>query len=224
MFISFLKCQNNNVLSFLCCIFGIVSNAYATDVTTNNRQTFITSCWTTPEIWDTDPPMSIQKHNDLRRQPGSAEFAQGQFIDIEGKVLDANCVPVSQAIVEIWQKDSLGNGQDESKDLRFGYSGTAVTDNLGNFRFLTVYPGVHLAAKQEVAPHINFRVRHVDFPLFETKMYFPDHSANNFDVYLKNFIDKNRSNLLVSSNIGSHDPVTFRFNITLEGSNKYKYY
>jgi protocatechuate 3,4-dioxygenase beta subunit len=186
----------------------------------------INECPITPAIWETIPfPGIINKTNDLRHKTGSPEFAEGQFIEIKGKVLDSNCVPVTEAIVEIWQNDAAANAfdpVDNSKlDPNFNYSGTSITNNLGEFNFFTILPG----SKDKEAPHINFRVKHADFLPLETYMYFPHNINNDSDPTLKNLVDKNKRNLVISDSTETHSgSVVYNFNLTLEGVNKYKRY
>src|SRR4051812_19766721 len=46
---------------------------------------------------------SIASSNNLALPAGKSVYAPGQKVYIYGHVLDKNCVPVSDAIVEIWQ-------------------------------------------------------------------------------------------------------------------------
>ncbi len=185
-----------------------------------------TECKITPAIWSEAPfGEKIIKNNNLRRKTGSPNFAEGEFIDITGKILDSNCVPISEAVVEIQQADASGNMPiDENltdKVPYFAYTGTAITDNLGYFHFFTVFPGT----KNSQAPRIHFRVKHPDFLPFETYMYFPNNNLNNFDFDLKNLVDKQEESLLISTYTEAGSvAVSYNFNMTLEGVNKYKRY
>lgn len=181
-------------------------------------------CPLTPPIWDDlNFGHTIIKNNNLRRKAGSSYFAEGKFINISGKVLDSDCVPIVDAVIEIWQADSKGNllGAGDKIDSKFAYSGTAITNNLGEYNFLTIFPGIF----NKQAPRIHFKIKHADFLLFESYMYFPNNKSNNFNYELENIIDRNSKNLLVSSCIEADDALEiYNFNITLEGVNKYKRY
>lgn len=193
----------------------------------------INECQTTPEFWELKPPPDIVYSNNLRRLTSSLEFAKGDFIIIEGKVVDSQCVPISDAIVEIWQANSLGgldyydNSEDNPalKDVNFAGSGSTITDNMGYYSFITVFPGS--VASQ--APHVNFRVRHKDFLPIETIMYFENNPMNNRETLLNQQINQERQKLLVAKAIksiinNSKDNIKYQFDITLEGNNKYKKY
>ena len=172
----------------------------------------------------------MNKTNNLRRKQGSAEFAKGDFISVIGRVLDSNCVPVVGAVVEIWHANAEGINQFENQDhnkmdANFLGSGTAITDNLGNFSFLTIFPG----ATEEHAPHFNLHVRHADFMPMETIMYFENQQLNVTDSILNNEIEESKRYLLVAKgekiNKNSlEEGIKYRFDITLEGKNKYLTY
>jgi len=190
------------------------------------------SCEITPQIWDLKSPPSISSSNNLRRKTGSSEVAQGDFITVEGRVFDENCVPISGATVEIWQVNSLGLDQFNSTDYvnldsNFIGSGKMITDNLGNFRFLSIFPGSENDVR---APHINFRVKHRDFMPSETEMFFENQINNSKDSNLISQVERSKRQLLIANTnkIGNdynqEDGIRYNFDIVLEGKNKYKKY
>mgnify|MGYP000235323065 CR=1 FL=1 len=69
----------------------------------------IERCKLTPVIFLPYIPEKIAPYNNLLRTPGTPEVARGAKIIIQGRVLDENCVPVTDALVEIWQEDAFGN-------------------------------------------------------------------------------------------------------------------
>jgi len=195
-------------------------------------------CEVTPQI-DPDyiPLKDVKRSNNLIRLAGSPTLAKGMYINIKGRVTDENCTPIQNAFVRIWQTDSDGNYEghytkksqwdviDESYDKNFAYSGTAQTDNLGNFNFVTILPVIKDKNK---APHINFRVKHDDFEELQTMMFFNEHPKNIRDrSYLS--VPRQKRDLIKASgsNINPGDIThgrTYEFNITLEGLNKYRRY
>ena len=97
-------------------------------------------CQMTPAIWADFPPPNFATSNNLRKKSGSYKFANGNFINITGKVFDQNCTPVTGAVVRIWQANAYGVFEDDNKvfdnkDENFAGSGTAITDNLGEYAF-----------------------------------------------------------------------------------------
>ena len=190
----------------------------------------VMNCPLTPTVTEDIKVPAIYKTNDLRRRTGYATYATGQFIRIKGIITDNNCVPVSNATVQIWQADSKGLYKNilqdsylndermysqqidrfrktytfqKGADANFTGSGSTVTDNLGRFTFFSVIPGGE--------PIIMFRVLHNDFSVLNTAMYFPD---NN-----------NVSDLLKAEKIDEiNNEIIYSYRITLAGQNKYLEY
>lgn len=192
----------------------------------------VDECSITPAIWQLSPVPEIIENNNLTRATGSSEFAQGKTIEISGVILDQNCVPVSGAIVDIWQANSKG-GFDFKKDTpsnlrdpNFSGTGKAITDNQGMYLFKSVFPGVQ---EEKRAPSVNFRVTHKDFLPLETVMYFEGNPSNEIDHLITKEVPENKRNLLVANsknyfNNGEEEDIKYKFDITLEGNNKYKNY
>src|SRR5262249_34525649 len=115
---------------------------------------------------------------------GKSIYAPGELVYITGRVLDKQCVPVSDAIVEIWQADFNGQykkptlGERLSPEPVFAGTGRATTDNLGRFNFVTVFPG---ATQEGRAPYIHVQVRHKNFPKLDTEMFFANDQRNATD-------------------------------------------
>jgi len=131
---------------------------------------------------------NIPNGNDLTRPAGKAVVAQGQMLIISGQVLDRNCMPVPQAIVEIWQVNPFGRwilaGADDlvSANPTFAGAGRTYTDTDGNFTFISLFP----AATAKRAPNINVRVKAEGMVDFTTALYFENDSRNGLDeVYKK---------------------------------------
>lgn len=187
-------------------------------------------CEVTPAVWQLKHWPSTNKSNNLRRKTGSVEIARGDPILLTGMVTDSNCVPIAGAVVEIWQADCLGVmkgfAQDHRKgDVKFKYTGTAITDNLGGYSFITVFPG----ALKDRAPFINFKILHNDFMPMETVMFFENQSYNDFDHILNRDVDADRRYLLVAKGEKIYknnvqESIKYQFDITLEGKNKYLKY
>jgi protocatechuate 3,4-dioxygenase beta subunit len=212
------------LILIIVCVF----NAHAISISENVIKS---ECEVTPQVWQLIKWPKIQTTNNLRRKTGRSLIAHGEKLVVEGKVVDSNCVPVVGAIVEIWQANAFGKLEnqklikDGKHDENFSHTGKAITDNLGNFQFLTVNPGVIKGR----APFINFRIKHRDFGITETVMFFENQSANDYDPILTNEVKSNKQDLLVakaknSNNDESGEGVVYRFDITLEGKNKYLNY
>ena len=110
-------------------------------------------CHTTPSLEHNHLTFKpIKKSNNLIRKPGSALRAKGQYIVLSGQVLDKDCLPISNAVIQIWQTDTAGNyleaydlindwdTMNPDYDKNFAYSGSTQTNNLGEYNFVTILP------------------------------------------------------------------------------------
>ena len=85
---------------------------------------------------------SLSTLNDLTND-GKAE---GELIKIEGRILDKNCNPYPNCLIDIWQANSYGkynHQNDFSKNkldkFFYGYK-RIISDKNGNYFFTTVFP------------------------------------------------------------------------------------
>jgi protocatechuate 3,4-dioxygenase alpha subunit len=149
--------------------------------------------------------------------PGDVE---GQRIRVEGRVFDGKGAPISDALIEIWQADSLGRYAHPS-DPRgsnstfkgFGRCGTG-TDPRNRFWFDTVKPG---KVGDDQAPHLNVIVSMRGMLLHAfTRIYFPDEPANATDKVL-NAVPAERRGTLVASHQGGN---VYRFDIHMQGDSE----
>jgi protocatechuate 3,4-dioxygenase alpha subunit len=113
--------------------------------------------------------------------------AQGERILVKGRVIDGAGVPVTDALVEIWQADAAGlyNSPEEKRgraDPHFTGWGRQPTDkDTGAFRFETIKPGtVPFSDGRPMAPHIGVWIvaRGINIGL-HTRLYFGDEAAAN---------------------------------------------
>jgi protocatechuate 3,4-dioxygenase alpha subunit len=117
-------------------------------------------------------------YRDCLAPPGT----EGERVTIEGRVLDGDGRPVTDAVIEIWQADPHGR----YAGTEFHGSGRVATDGKGVFRFTTVKPGRVPGPDGSLqAPHLLVAVfargllKHV-----LTRMYFPDEPGNAADPVL----------------------------------------
>lgn len=148
----------------------------------------------------------IHKNGNLLRKEGAVKRAMGQYMQLKGKVVDEQCTPIANAVIEIWQADNAGNYEDEydltspwdvkdpNYDKNFAYSGTVQSNNVGEFSLLTILPGINENRKEE-APHLNIRVVHPDFSELQTRIYFDKHPKNIEDASLAKLSDSQRKNV-----------------------------
>jgi len=126
---------------------------------------------------------------DLTRQHDGEPL--GERITISGRVLDEDGRPIHRALVEVWQANAAGRYRHEVDrhpaplDPNFSGAGRCLTDDDGNYRFVTVKPGAYPWGNHENA----WRPAHIHFSLFGrtfsqrlvTQMYFPGDPLFPFD-------------------------------------------
>jgi protocatechuate 3,4-dioxygenase beta subunit len=123
---------------------------------------------------------------DLTRQHVTGEHGGepiGERIIVAGRVLDEDGRPVPKTLVEIWQANSAGRYIHEVDqhpaplDPNFTGKGQFVTDERGEWRFVTIKPGAYPWRNT----HNAWRAQHIHFSIFGpafvtrivTQMYFP---------------------------------------------------
>jgi len=175
-------------------------------------------------------PEEIRENdNDLTRQYPSEPI--GERIIVTGRVLDDNGRPVSGALVEIWQANATGryrHARDQHPaplDPNFGGAGRTLTDENGNYRFVTIKPGAYPWFN-----HYNaWRPAHIHFSIFGrafltrlvTQMYFPGDPLFAYDPIFQSIPDeKARQRLISRFDLELTQPqwaLGFRFDILLRG-------
>ena len=175
-------------------------------------------------------PKSFNKNNNLTRKTGSFEVAIGEPLYIEGTVIDAFKIPIEGAIIKIWQTNASGHYQtllDKSNkyyDKNFMSSGQAITDNLGRYGFLTIFPGFY----DDRAPHINIIISHKRFGTIETEIYFEGHFRNNTDPLYLTYPEEDRKMLTASVEYVDPEDLSkgkkITFNIVMDGIHQYTRY
>lgn len=186
------------------CVFSVLilnsaialnEEAYAGDSIERNPTDEMYKCSSSIEI-DTEkfyPGSSkIVRTNNLRRKTGSGFFAKGKKIYIKGRVFDDNCVPVSNATIQIWQADYKGVFRDDvsnpdEEDPYFAGSGETKTNNLGHFSFITVLPG---KTKDNPFPYANLLAFKDKLGKIQTRVYLID----KFEVSQKKKLYKENNN------------------------------
>ena len=121
--------------------------------------------------------------DDLTRNAGTGGAALGERIIVCGRVLDEDGRPLPDTLIEIWQTNSAGRynhdnaHHDAPLDPNFIGAGRCVTDENGDYRFVTVRPGAYPWPNHRNA----WRPAHIHVSLFGpsfltrlvTQMYFP---------------------------------------------------
>jgi protocatechuate 3,4-dioxygenase alpha subunit len=152
------------------------------------------------------------------------EGVPGQRIKITGCIFDGAGIPIPDALLEIWQADSQGkyvnsaNSQPTTEKPVFTGYGRISTNESGCYEFITIQPGQVPApdGAHKQAPHIlvGLLMRGL-LKRLTTRIYFPNHPANETDPILK-LIPAERRNTLFLQPL-STQANEFRWDIHMQG-------
>jgi len=167
--------------------------------------------------------------HDLTRQHDGEPI--GERIILHGRVLDGDGHPVRGTLVEIWQANSAGrykhvvDGHPAPLDPNFTGAGRCLTDNEGNYRFITIKPGAYPWPNHPNA----WRAQHVHFSVFGpafatrmvTQMYFPGDPLFFQDPIFHSVRDPRDRDRMISAfdldNTIEQWALAYRFDIVLRG-------
>lgn len=151
----------------------------------------------------------------------------GTRIILSGRIIDGAGVPVSDAVVEIWQADENGSygrpvGSSAKARPAFTGWGRQPANGEGEFRFETIKPGpVPGPDGRPMAPHVAVWIvaRGINIGL-QTRIYFADEEAANARDFVLNRIPdpKRRATLIARKEEG--DVPQYRLDIHLQGDSE----
>src|SRR5712671_654370 len=137
------------------------------------------------------PLKPLDQNADLTRIPGRPGRAEGQVLNVMGRVLNLKGEPVRNAKVEVWQANAHGRYTHSSDpnpaplDPNFEGSAILTTDTDGRYRFKTIKPAAYPAGPNRMRPaHIHFQVSGQQDRLV-TQMYFEGDPYNDTDRFLQ---------------------------------------
>jgi len=145
--------------------------------------------------------------NDLTRQHDGEP--QGQRIIVHGRVIEEDGRPVPNTLVEVWQANAGGryfhrvDNWPSPLDPNFTGLGRTMTNDKGEFRFITIRPGAYPWGNHPNA----WRPAHIHFSLFGraftqrlvTQMYFPDDPLFFQDPIFNSVRDERARKLMISA-------------------------
>jgi protocatechuate 3,4-dioxygenase beta subunit len=145
--------------------------------------------------------------NDLTRQHDGEP--QGQRIIVHGRVIEEDGRPVPNTLVEVWQANAGGryfhrvDNWPSPLDPNFTGLGRTLTNDNGEFRFITIKPGAYPWGNHPNA----WRPAHIHFSLFGraftqrlvTQMYFPDDPLFFQDPIFNSVRDERARKLMISA-------------------------
>jgi protocatechuate 3,4-dioxygenase beta subunit len=131
------------------------------------------------------------RDTDLTQVRGHRTRAQGQVIQVTGRVLKQRGEPIRGARVELWQANTFGRYNHPSDpnpaplDPDFQGYGVQLTDREGRFRFTTIKPGPYpFDATRTRTPHLHFEVTgRIDQRV--TQLFFAGEPLNDQDFVLQ---------------------------------------
>jgi protocatechuate 3,4-dioxygenase beta subunit len=129
------------------------------------------------------PVKPFDQNADLTKVPGRPGRAEGQILNVMGRVLNLKGEPVSNSKVEVWQANAHGRythpSDTNSAPLDPNFEGSAVltTDSEGRYRFKTIKPAAYPVGPNTI------------------QMYFEGDPYNNTDRFLQS---AGRPELLIS--------------------------
>jgi protocatechuate 3,4-dioxygenase beta subunit len=95
----------------------------------------------------------------------------GTRIELKGKVYKSDCIThLKNALVEIWHCNTNGEYDNESKD--FNQRGRLITNDEGEYSFLTIIPGKYMNGKLYRPAHIHYRVTEENSNELVSQIYF----------------------------------------------------
>jgi protocatechuate 3,4-dioxygenase beta subunit len=167
--------------------------------------------------------------HDLTRQHSGDPL--GERIIVTGRVCDEDGRPVRRTLVEVWQANAAGryahkDDQHEAPlDPNFSGAGRTLTDDEGQFRFVTIKPGAYPWPNHPNA----WRPAHIHFSLFGpcfltrlvTQMYFPGDPLLLLDPIYNSIRDERaRRRLVAGFEVELSEPgraLGYRFDLILRG-------
>lgn len=127
---------------------------------------------------------------DLIGMEGGDGQAQGEMIEVTGRIINLDGEPVRGARLTIWQANSFGRYRHPNDcnvaplDPNFVGCTRIRSNEDGSYVIKTVKPGAYPAGPDWTRPpHIHFEVRG-RFERLVTQMYFPDEPLNERDRLL----------------------------------------
>ncbi len=177
-------------------------------------------------LWD-----QLDKDVDLTKLLGHDAAAKGTVLRVEGRVLDEDCRPVRNALVDLWQADTNGRYSHPAdpnparRDPNFQGWGQAITDRDGRYAFRTIkpaaYPREFLDGRPDEnagwrTPHIHFRVTKPGYRELSTQMYFAGEALNDTDRVLAQVPREAWPRVVIAGIDGTAgQPPTYPFDLTI---------
>ncbi len=166
--------------------------------------------------------------HDLTQNSVKSGSALGERIIVAGKVQDESGLPLPNTLIEIWQANAagryihLGDQHDAPVDPNFLGAGRCMTDDSGEYRFLTIKPGAYPWPNHDNA----WRPAHIHLSLFGpaittrliTQFYFPGDPLLAYDPIFLATPESARERLIAQFSLELTEPnfaLGYQFDIVL---------
>jgi protocatechuate 3,4-dioxygenase beta subunit len=208
-------------------------NGYPRSFTRNPSQPLIQRPMTLSEMTG---PAELNRRltigdGDLSRAVPNGPRAIGQLISVQGRVTDEDGVPITGAVIEIWQANAAGkyihelDRHDAPLDPNFTGLGRLITDADGQFQFRTIKPGAYPVMESDWwwrPPHIHFSIIGASWMnRFVTQIFFPGEPLNETDLLLNGVADPEAHARLIfercPTSVGAVNMLGFRRDFVLRG-------
>ena len=167
-------------------------------------------------------PLDFPSDNDadLTWLKGHSKRAEGQVIEVTGRVLDARGNPIGGARLDLWQANAAGryaHPRDPATaklDPNFQGFASIVSDPKGDWRIVTIKPGGYDSPIGHRTPHIHFDIRGKVHRTV-AQLYFPEESEANAKDRLYKALGAGAATSVATVN--GNDPSKYRWDIVLMG-------
>lgn len=185
------------------------SPEYRSSITRSPRRPLVLLA---PEAMPSDGPVfgdSEVRPSDADLTRGPAGEPQGQRINVSGRLVGSDGLPIAGQLVELWQANAAGryahpvDRHPAPLDPNFTGAGRCLTDARGCYHFLTIRPGAYPWRNHPNA----WRPAHLHFSVFGrafnerlvTQMYFPGDPLLAFDPIFQSVRDIRARERLISA-------------------------
>lgn len=152
--------------------------------------------------------------------------AEGEHIEVVGKIIDGNGDLVRDALLEAWQADANGEYQPAfESNAPFNSFGRTATTAVGDseWTLTTIKPGaIEQGDGKIIAPHINLAIfaRGINIQL-QTRLYFEDEAEANAACPVLNAIESPvRRQTLIAKREDGGGKGRYRLDIRLQGEDE----
>src|SRR3979411_460279 len=135
------------------------------------------------------PLSELPQTVDLTKVSGRSGRAEGQVLNVMGRVLNRGGEPVRNAKIEVWQANTYGRYTHPSDpnpaplDPNFAGAAALTTDSEGRYFFKTIKPSAYTVGSRKRRAHILLQVSGRQDRLV-TQMYFENDPSIESDPFL----------------------------------------